>query len=153
MKIRLANSEDFDALNDMAKKFYDHGNFSKMGWNYSEESFRKLVDAMIADPNLAVIFMAEEDGEPAASIGGFLSPWLLDLEQKQLTESWFWVHEEFRTSGIAKKLIKRFISYGKQVGVVNVHMISLNNDYQKALNRFYTGMGFSELETTFRLEV
>ena len=153
MKIRLANKEDFEALNDMAKKFYEHGNFSKMGWNYSEESFHRLACNMMDDPKLAVIFIAEEEGKPAASIGGLLSPWLLDLDQKQLTESWFWVNEEFRTSGIAKKLIKRFISYGKQVGVVNVHMISLKNNYQKALNRFYTGLGFVELETTFMLGV
>ncbi len=148
-EIRKATIEDIPHILDMGYRFYRANDFTDHGLNYSAHSFEQLVRSIINNPNIGVIIISEVEGIPAGSIGALNNPWLLDMAQIQVSEAWFWIDEDFRKLKIADKLIGGLLSYSKEIGAINVHMISLSNEYQKALNRFYRKFGFNELESTF----
>jgi hypothetical protein len=145
--IRQAQYKDIPQLIELGRSFYNKGPFKDYNLNFNELSFQSVCMEMIMNP-AKVIFVFEEN-KLQGMLGAHIVPWIGDLTQTQLIETFYWVNESNRKNNIAKKLIEALEIFGNEKGITNIIMAGLHNENMKVLERYYSILGYEPLEITY----
>ena len=144
--IRKATIKDVEGIIILGEKFYNEAEFHKKGLGLKSDTFGTLVTQLLELP-VALILVAEKNNKIVGTIGGVISPWLLDTDQKILQELWWYVDEEHR--GIGHRLILKFEEEGIKLGANFLLMVTLDSQHENKLINYYIKMGYEHLEHHF----
>lgn len=144
--IRKASESDIAWIQSELKKFSAFYG-SKLPLYPSEEYSDKAIRLFINDHYFSV---AERAGKLMGFISGFVSNHIYNPSIKVLTESFWWVAEEFRGTRAGLMLINEFVAYGKEV--CDWIIFTLEH-HSPVSDRTLLKRGFKEYERSFILEV
>ena len=130
----------------MMKKFVEASGLMDLGYNFSEASSGATYVNMLNNVN-ALILVAENNGKIAGTVGAIIIPWIADLTQNQLSETWFWVEPEYRGRGADRLLIKELEN--RATGLFSVNLMAIENDYIDKTDRYYKRKGYVATERTY----
>ena len=150
--IQNATIEDIEAMELMGPKFFKYGQFDKKGLQYNENSCKRLLSFLIQN-ECGILLVANEDGNLCGSIGGVITPWMMDNSQLMLMETWWWVNPEHRNKNIGIDLIKRFQNEGKRKGALFLIMVTLDGSKESKLTKFYERFNMKHLENHYIKEI
>ena len=144
--IRKATIKDIKGIESLGEKFYNEAEFSKKGLGLDVSTFGILVTQLLDYPSV-LILVVEKDNKIIGTIGGVISPWLLDTNQKILQELWWYIDPEYR--GIGHRLIVKFEKEAVKLGANFVLMVTLDSKHEDKLITYYNKMGYNHLEHHF----
>lgn len=144
--IRDANLNDLDKLLSELKSFASfYGTklslFGDVGYSKS------ALSAMIQDH---LFLVCEKEDDIVGFISGLRSPHIYNPEIKVITESFWWVNEEYRGSRAGLKLLDSFIERAKQEAD---WVICTLEDNSPVRDDVFIRRGFRPVERSFLLEV
>jgi GNAT superfamily N-acetyltransferase len=146
MPITCATPSDLARLEPLAREFYASSRFLV---EFDLDRFVALWTHLI-ESGAGVIFLLEEDGEIAGTIGGVVypeaySPLLI------ATEFFWYVRDGLRGSGL--KLYRKFEDWARSRGCGQVRMIHLLDSMPEKLERVYKHLGFEAAEVHYTKEI
>jgi hypothetical protein len=148
--IREATLEDFDFLFDLCRDMCKMAGYDKGGLAPDKDSSYIYVNNMIEGKN-SDIFIAEDGGQPIASIGLICYPWEHNPQQKIVMEEWWYVHPDHRGNlNLATALIELAEWWAKRKGATSLWMASTND---RRVDIFYRRHKFIPAHSLFIKEI
>jgi hypothetical protein len=106
--------------------------------------------AILIHINNHLCMVAERSGELLGFVSGIITPHLFNPSIKTLTETFWWVKEEFRGSRAGLMLLNAFVQFGKS----NCNWVLMTLESVSPVNeRVLTNRGFVLHEKQYLLEV
>lgn len=150
--VRVAEDKDISSILDIARKFYVHSEFDKIGFTVDRDGFYNYCSILMRLPS-AIIMVLEEEEKVIGSISGILQPLFLNPSVLMITENWWWVDPEYRGSRGGIKLEKELIQWGKERGACKIIMSTSHSPKEESLKNYYIKMGYTYLESHFIKEI
>ena len=150
--IQNATIEDIEAIELMGPRFFEYGQFDKKGLRYDMDTCKNLLSFLIKN-ECGILLVANEDGNLCGSIGGVITPWMMDNSQLVLMEIWWWVNPEYRSKNIGMDLIEHFQDEGKRKGASLLIMVTLDGPKESKLTQFYERFNMKHLEKHYIKEI
>ena len=145
MKVRMMTDEDFEKVLDMTQEFSSQT-------PYPVPFNRK--DASKSLTNLQPTgIVAEDKGDIVGVLLLAISPVFWNYSQKQGTELCFYVHPDYRTGGLGKKLIEKMEMLAQLHGLVMVTMANISGNKDKVFDRYYSRLGYKKMEIGYTKEI
>lgn len=110
-----------------------------------------ILDALKACSDVGGLFIEYNDtGEPV----GFLASLILNVHPvvgpcRMAAELGFYVHPDYRKSGIAKKLMYRYEDWVKEQACTHSMVSAMNNESFDKVEQLYTSFGYKLVEFSF----
>jgi L-amino acid N-acyltransferase YncA len=138
MNIRLANKNDIEILSEVYAKAY---NDADIGEHWTPQSAKKLIAYLYADqPDL--FYVVEIEDNVVGAIVATVRPW---EDGNHLIEGELFVHPDFQTRGLGKKLIKQLFTTAKEKYDV-VAWDTYTHIVHKHPLKWYKELGFEEIK-------
>jgi len=152
MIIREAHAGDVPELSAMGLRFYRAGKFSEKKLDFNTQSLCEFLFFLIT-AEVGLLLVAEKDGKIIGSIAGIIAPWMLSFQQSTITETWWWVDPEYRTTMAGVKLLREFENKARGLGV-SFCMMGTHDVYtEDKLQRFYRKLKYKHLEHKYIKEL
>lgn len=151
--IRNATTDDLDGISRCAEAFFEYAEFKKNGMPTDINSFRRSVSNFINDDNGIVLCLVNEDDIVVGGISGMVAPWPFNFRLRMCFEFYWWIDHQYRGGTNAFRMLRAFERESKKLGAKHVVMIGISNDRFKGMERLYSKMGYSHLETLFSKEI
>lgn len=116
--VKVATEEDFDTVYRMALEFV---RMSPYALFYSEGRVARVIKDILSNPDRSVILLTDH-----GMLAGMKVPFTYGLDEQAVELAW-WVDEEYRNTGLGKKLIEEFECWAARNGCRFVTMISLDD--------------------------
>ena len=124
--------------------------YDKGGLVVDKESSFAYGRDMINGEN-SIVFIAEKQGKPIASIGLIIFPWEHNKSQKIATEEWYYIVPEHRGSiSLAKALIDLAKWWAKENGAISLWMFTQSD---RKATAFYRRNRFNFAHSLFIKEI
>ena len=147
--IRLATINDIAGILPLAVKFIEYSPLSgKTFINYGDLS--DTLSMMISEDKQACWVMVVE-GKIVGMSGAMIFPFYANRDYQIAQELFWYVAEEHRGNG--KQLLNAMENWSTSRGAKALHMISLETDSAKAMDRYYKRSGFNPIEHTYSKEL
>lgn len=145
--LRFARPDDQERLIKLASNFHEtlDGSYGPIVEDKAIELIEYCSNPTIKD---SVLICWEEDENLQGLIAGQATEVLFNRD-KVATELIWWVEPAYRKGEAASQLLGAFNYWAEFVGCRYVQMVGLQNDYSKALDRYYKREGFRIAETTY----
>ena len=115
---------------------------------YDAETISELVYDSLFKENCAVL-VAIDRGLLVGAIAGLVSPYWLNRNISVLTECWWFVAKDKRSSRAGIRLLKELWTWGKQMGATAVAMSSSGRDEQAMVDTMYGKLGLSLVDKNY----
>ena len=148
LDIRKATLHDIDNLYFGAWCFHKE-KLSQKTLHFDRKSVYQYFKWLIENP-LALVLVAN-NGSFCGSIGGIITPWVLDFNIKIMTEMFWYVLPKQRGSA-GLRLIKEFETMSHDMGANRILMVGLE-ELNKPISKYYTKHGYKHLEHHFIKEI
>lgn len=143
--IREATINDYEAIEDMGKKFYAEADYEKVyGIKPDPKSLMRFVVSFISDKN-KVILIDENKG----MLMGAMIPWFLNDSKFIAQEMAWWVHPGQRGRKTGIMLFKAFEDWAKEKGAEVMIMGAISFLNGQKVGKFYERQEMQEIETLY----
>ena len=129
----------------MMEKFVSVSGLKEFGFNFDKKSAQTTFYNMLTNKT-ALIIVAENNGI-VGTMGIVVVPWIADLSQLQVSETWFWVEPEHRGKGVDRKMVE-FVEL-KSKGLFSINLMAIENEGIDKISKYYKRKGFLPVERTF----
>ena len=150
--IRYAKLEDIREIKRLGRMFFKYSKVGTKGLKWNGVLFEKYLMALINQEVKSIILVSEGKNKLKGSIAGILYPWMCDLNQLILIETWWYVDPKYWNTLTGGNLIREFEKQGKMKGADLIIMISMKMNEFK-LRKFYENIGYKPLEYHFIKEL
>ena len=145
MKVRIMQDEDFEKVLDITKEFNDQTPYPvPFNRQDASTSLKKFKSTTI---------VAEDNDKIVGVLILGIAPIVWNFSKQQGIELCFYVHPEYRTSGVGKQLIQKMEMLAQLHGLVLVTMFNLSSDKDKVFERYYNKLGYKKLEIGYTKEI
>lgn len=145
MDVRRANINDIDwILNELKKFVAFYGSPRLFNFDIPDHNLEFITN--VIDKHLFII--AEQNGSPVGFIAGLIHPHGFNPDLKCLSELFWWIPEEHRTSRAASLLLKSYIEFGRGFDWVTMTIEDKSQLNEKSLLK----RGFKLKEKTYLME-
>ena len=125
--IREANEKDLDFLYELCLDMCSIAGYDKGGLIVDKESSFAYGRDMINGEN-SIVFIAEKQGKPIASIGLVIYPWEHNRSQMIVGEDWLYIHPEHRGNlALLNALIDLAEWWAKSKGAISLWMSTMTD--------------------------
>lgn len=149
--LKLATPADEDVLFSLIANFFNGTQYSSE--LFDETKIRHLIRycSDLSKPESTLIVWVDND-EVVGLIAGQITEHVFN-SNRVATELAWWVEPRFRKTEAAHQLLGAFEYWAEMNRCTRVQMLSLQNDYSKALERFYKRQGYVPAETSYVKEI
>lgn len=149
--LRLALESDEDRVLQLAMNFFHAANLPYGG--VSEDKARTTIQNCTSHLiKESVLICWEEDGELQGCLAGQLTEVMFNYNLVA-TEFMWWIEPAYRKGEAASKMLGAFEYWAEFNGCKYVQMAGIQNDYSKALERYYKRNGYVNAENTYVKEI
>lgn len=141
MTMRVATSDDFDVILEMAMKFIESTNYKELA---DQQTIANFVWNLLDLPATEGIVILTEGG----MLAGVIKPFVFGTV-KLATEVAWWVDPDKRSTGIGKALLDTFEYWAEANHCTGVIMVSLDDQ----LAKYYEKQGYKVQERTYMKEL
>lgn len=145
MKIRLATTDDFEAIVAIGHKFFQHNPYRHVS-TLDDESLVATLHDLRANH---VLLVAEVDGKVIGTAAAFVTPLFWNRNEKQGLEVFWWIDEEYRGDGNGKKLRLQLQTQAKVRGAKFWNMVALEDSMPDVVGAMYEKAGFKPVERIY----
>lgn len=146
MLIREANPDiDFDELIEIGHKFFEF-NIYRHQTTIDEASLVRTFTQLCID---GVLLVVEHEGKVIGTAGAFIAPLYWNNHFMQGLEAFWWINEEFRSSGVGETLRSCLQEAAKQKGAHFWNMIALRESMHDRVCKHYELAGMLHVETVY----
>lgn len=140
--VKELKAEELPQAAEIGLKFWQEG---ALPGQLKPEVFVKNWTFLIGN-GMGRIFGLYEDDMLVGALGSIVAPDLNDGEITA-TECFWFVDPNKRGNGV--RLLLHFVDYAKEIGCVRVNMVHLFNKHADKLQKLYSKLGFSPVETHY----
>ena len=139
MNIARATAEHIDMLTNVTESILkDLPNYA--GVKLDLEHTRRMLEVYISLPDLS-IFFSEVDGEIVGLFMGMVHPqWFTPT--LEMSELMFWVRSDYRTTPLAKQLIRTMEEWAIPRGAKRLFMAAGSGYETERVEKFYRRLGY-----------
>lgn len=145
MKIRLATQADDQALIVIGHKFFEHNPY-RVASTLDEASLLATFEDLRARHVLLVV---EIDDKVVGTAAAFISPLYWNKNDLQGLEAFWWVDEEYRSTGAGKALRVALQNVARVRGVKFWNMVALEDSMPEKVGAMYEKAGLKPVERVY----
>lgn len=150
-ELKIGTWLDFEDIESMLHKFISMTPYENI--TVDHDKVRAMISDFLGDNGTTkIIVLAVENDKTIGMIVGATSEPLFSTEKMACEMAW-WVDPDHRNSRVGFKLIEAYEYWANKVGCKFVQLCSMEDDYGKRLDKFYTRRGFKLYESAYLKEV
>lgn len=142
MRVRIARSQDFTAVIDLAERGYVETRYAR--YPFSRDRLEKLAALIMERPDELVLLVAEHNDEIVGFLCGLISDHYF-AAVKYATSMALYVAPAHRGSFAAPLLVRRFEREARARGAAEVMLAVTSGVHSAATTRFYDALGYGVL--------
>jgi GNAT superfamily N-acetyltransferase len=147
--VSRAKDEDVDGIVALGRQFWEESPYRDLP--YSEENTRTVVEHLRKEGIVQIA--KDQDNTVVGFILMVVGPLPFMEGVKAANELAFFVHTNFRNDGVGKRLLKQAENVAKQLKVVRMSMVHLNDKNSDKAEKAYRSQGYEPLEVVFTKDI
>lgn len=139
--IRLAEKKDLSLLLALTERFFNVSGYDSIA-RFDKNDVTNLLLSLIDSETILT------DGKSAV-LGFVVYPLYMNTDCLVSQELFWWVDEEYRSTGVGLKMLNEAEKISKQKGAKTIMMLSLNDLDGDKVNKLYERRGYEKKEQTY----
>lgn len=148
--LKIAKKEDFSIVKDLSMKFFSNSPYKD--FPADDKLIDTYIESFLLDSPFRIVVLDFDGDKPTGFIGFEYGAYLFSPIGCGIEKA-MWVEPEYRKKDVAKRLLQAFEDWAKELKCSILQLSTLEGEFAKTLDKFYTKMGYTKVEHTFLKEI